>query len=64
MNAGTKLGIIGLAITTVLTITFGVLELKRDRRMHQEDINLIVEGVRAKTKQPKNTGTKPESEVK
>lgn len=53
MNTGFKLGLLGLVVSSVISITFGVLELKKNRRMHQDDINLIVEGVRAKTKNPK-----------
>lgn len=47
---GLGLGIVSIVVSTATTIVFGVLELKKERRMHKKDVELIVEGVIAGTR--------------
>ena len=64
MKSGFKLGLIGLAVSSAISITFGILELRKTRRMHQADIDLIVAGIKAKNTKPRKVKEETLAEVK
>lgn len=64
MKIGNKIGIAGIIASSVISITFGILELRKIRRMHNQDIELIVEGVSSalnKDSEKENTEPKVDS---
>jgi len=57
MRTGTKIGLVGLALSVVTSVVFGIIEIsdarKGKRRLNKEDINLIAESVVVKQEEAK-----------
>lgn len=52
MRTGTKIGLLGLAASAIVSITFGVIEIKDRRngkkRLNEEDMDMIADKVATK----------------
>ena len=57
MRTETKIGLIGLVLSAITSIVFGIIEIndtrKGKKRLHKADINLIAEQVVAKQEEVK-----------
>jgi hypothetical protein len=57
MRTGTKIGLLGLAVSAITSIVFGVIEIndarKGKKRLHEEDIKLIAETIVTKQEEVK-----------
>ena len=57
MRTGTKIGLIGLVLSAITSIVFGIIEIndarKGKKRLHKADINLLAEQVVAKQEEVK-----------
>lgn len=52
MRTGTKIGLVGLAASAIISITFSIIEVsdrrKGKKRLNNQDVELIAESVAAK----------------